>query len=192
MVRTFRKLVALAAIVAAVFIAPVAASAAQTSANGYSSRELVDSGNKFFGNVSSGLASVIEKAVSRYGQPNGYILGQEGGGALFGGLRYGEGVLYTRNAGNHRLYWQGPSLGLDIGGDGARTMILVYNMPSVQSLYTRFGGVNGSAYIVGGFGITALAGNNMTLVPVRSGIGARLGINVGYLKFTDHATWNPF
>ena len=113
-------------------------------------------------------------------------------GAIFGGLRYGEGTLYTRNAGNHHVFWQGPSLGLDLGGDGARTMILVYNMPSVSSLYTRFGGVAGSAYFVGGFGLTALTANEITLVPVRSGVGARLGINVGYLKFTPTATWNPF
>lgn len=158
----------------------------------YSSNELIDAGNKFFGQVSNGLASAIERASSRYGQPNGYILGQEGGGAFVGGLRYGEGTLYTRNAGNHRVYWQGPSLGVDFGGDGARTMILVYNLQSVDSLFRRYGGVAGSAYLVGGFGITALVGGGVTLVPVRSGVGARLGLNVGYLKFTRQATWNPF
>jgi len=169
----------------------VTPSSAQATGTGYSSEELVNAGNKFFGQVSSGLAAVIEKAVSRYGQPNGYILGQEGGGAIFGGLRYGEGSLYTRNAGTHKVYWQGPTLGLDIGADGARTMILVYNLPSVNSLYARFGGVGGSAYFVGGFGLTALTSDGITLVPVRSGVGARLGINVGYLKFTAQPTWNP-
>lgn len=162
------------------------------SGTNFSSEELVNAGNAFFGEVSSGLATVIEKAVSDYGQPNGYVLGQEGGGALFGGLRYGEGMLYTRNAGAHRVYWQGPSLGLDIGAEGSRTMVLVYNLPSVPALYTRYGGVAGSAYLVGGFGITALRAGDITLVPVRSGIGARLGINVGYLKFTPEPTWNPF
>lgn len=170
----------------------VAPASAQQGGQTYSSAELVQAGHQFFGDVSSGLASAIERAASSYGQPNGYILGQEGSGALFGGLRYGEGTLYTRNAGNAPVYWQGPSLGLDVGGDGARTMILVYNLSSIQSLYKRFGGVNGSAYFVGGFGITALRDDNITLVPVRTGVGARLGINVGYLKFTPTATWNPF
>jgi hypothetical protein len=170
----------------------VAPASAQQGRQTYSSAELVQAGHQFFGDVSSGLASAIERAASSYGQPNGYILGQEGSGALFGGLRYGEGTLYTRNAGNAPVFWQGPSLGLDVGGDGARTMILVYNLSSIQSLYKRFGGVNGSAYFVGGFGITALRDDNITLVPVRTGVGARLGINVGYLKFTPTATWNPF
>ncbi|WP_284542656.1 DUF1134 domain-containing protein [Pleomorphomonas sp. T1.2MG-36] len=165
---------------------------AQQAPQTYSSSELVDTGHKFFGEMSSGLASAIERSASEYGQPNGYILGQEGSGAFLGGLRYGEGVLYTRNAGNSRVYWQGPSFGIDFGGDGARTMILVYNLPSVQSIYQRFGGVNGSAYLVGGFGITALRQGDITLVPVRTGVGARLGVNVGYLKFTPQATWNPF
>ena len=178
---------------AMLLLAAAGSAAAQQPANGnFSSKELVETGNQFFGQISSGLASVIEKAVSSYGQPNGYILGQEGGGAFLGGLRYGEGVLYTRTAGNHRVYWQGPSFGIDFGADGARTMILVYNLPSVPSIYTRFGGVDGSAYFVGGFGLTALAAGNVRLVPVRAGVGARLGFNVGYLKFTPEATWNPF
>jgi hypothetical protein len=158
----------------------------------YSSNELVDAGHRFFGGVSRGLATVIERAVSQWGQPNGYILGQEGGGAFIGGLRYGEGVLYTKNAGDLKVFWQGPSIGWDIGGDGDRTMMLVYNLPATRAVYQRFAGVDGSAYLVGGFGMTVLTANNVVLVPIRSGVGARLGINVGYLKFTDAPTWNPF
>jgi hypothetical protein len=158
----------------------------------YGPDELVGAGHRFFGNVSRGLASVIERAVSQWGLPNGYILGEEGSGALVAGLRYGEGTLYTKNAGDLRVYWQGPSLGFDWGGDGARTMTLVYNLPSTRAIYQRFGGVDGSAYIIGGFGMTALTANNIVLVPIRSGIGLRLGANIGYLKFTPQATWNPF
>ncbi|GLH80740.1 hypothetical protein SSBR45G_56490 [Bradyrhizobium sp. SSBR45G] len=154
--------------------------------------ELVNAGHRFFGNVSRGLASVIERAVSQWGLPNGYILGEEGAGAFVAGLRYGEGTLYTKNAGDLRVYWQGPSLGFDWGGDGARTMTLVYNLPATSAIYQRFVGLDGSAYIVGGFGMTALTANNIVLVPIRSGIGLRLGANVGYLKFTPSATWNPF
>ncbi|MDJ1158145.1 DUF1134 domain-containing protein [Chelatococcus sp. SYSU_G07232] len=158
----------------------------------FSPNELVDSGHKFFGNISRGLALTIQEAVRRWGEPNGYILGQEGSGAFIGGLRYGEGVLYTRNAGDRRVFWQGPSLGFDFGGDGARTMMLVYNLPFVDAIYQRFGGVDGSAYLVAGFGMTALNANGITVVPIRSGVGARLGLNLGYLKFTQQSTWNPF
>jgi len=158
----------------------------------YGPDELVNEGHRFFGNVSRGLASVIERAVSQWGLPNGYILGEEGSGALVAGLRYGEGTLYTKNAGDLRVFWQGPSLGFDWGGDGARTMTLVYNLPSTRAIYQRFGGIDGSAYIIGGFGMTALTANNIVLVPIRSGIGLRLGANIGYLKFTPQATWNPF
>lgn len=154
--------------------------------------ELVNTGHRFFGNVSRGLASVIERAVSNWGLPNGYILGEEGSGAFVAGVRFGEGTLYTKNAGDLRVYWQGPSVGFDVGGDGARTMMLVYNLPATNAVYQRFAGLDGSAYFIGGFGMTALTANGVVLVPIRSGVGLRLGANIGYLKFTPNATWNPF
>jgi hypothetical protein len=158
----------------------------------FQSEELVASGHHFFGSISRGLALAIQEAVRRWGEPNGYILGQEASGAIIGGLRYGEGRLYTRNAGERPVFWQGPSVGFDFGGDGARTMMLVYKMPSVEALYRRFVGVDGSAYLIGGFGVTAVATQDMVVVPIRAGIGGRLGVNVGYLKFTSEPTWNPF
>ena len=158
----------------------------------FSTDELVNSGHHFFGTISRGLAQAIEEATRRFGQPNGYVLGQELSGAFIGGLRYGEGILYTRNAGDLKVFWQGPSIGLDAGADGDRTMMLVYRLPATQAIYSRFVGVDGSAYVIGGFGFTALASDDIVLVPVRSGVGARLGINLGYLKFTRQATWNPF
>jgi hypothetical protein len=163
----------------------------QGTQNTYSSNELIDSGHRFFGSVSKGLAQIIERAVSQWGVPNGYILGEEGGGAFFAGLRYGEGTLYTKNAGDLKVYWQGPSLGFDVGGEGARTMILVYNLPATDAIYDRFGGIDGSAYFIGGLGMTALTANKIVLVPIRSGVGLRLGAAVGYLKFTQRSTWNP-
>jgi hypothetical protein len=164
------------------------------SANGsqYTMQEIVDAGHGFFGSTSGGLAKVVENAFSQYGLPNGYILGQEGSGAFVAGLTYGEGNLYTKNAGQHNVFWQGPSLGIDWGGQGSRAMMLVYNLPAVPSLYKRFGGVSGSAYVVAGVGMTVLTDDNIVLVPIRTGIGARLGINVGYLKLTEQPTWNPF
>jgi hypothetical protein len=158
----------------------------------FSPNELLDAGHRFFGGVSRGLAMVVEKAVSQWGLPNGYVLGEEAGGAFVGGLRYGDGTLYTKNAGDVRVFWQGPTLGFDAGADGARTMMLVYNLPRTAAIFDRFGGLDGSAYFVGGFGMTALTANNIVLVPIRSGVGLRLGANLGYLKFTSHPTWNPF
>jgi hypothetical protein len=159
---------------------------------GFAPNELVSEGHRFFGTVSQGLAQVVEKAVSNWGLPNGYVLGQEASGAFVAGLRYGEGTLYTKNAGDLRVYWQGPTVGFDAGGEGARTMMLVYNLPSTNAVYQRFAGIDGSAYFIGGFGMTALTANNIVVVPIRSGVGFRLGANVGYLKFTPSATWNPF
>ena len=164
----------------------------QQQPGGYSSNEILDTGHRFFGTVARGLAQIIERAGSQWGLPNGYVLGEEGSGAFVAGLRYGEGTLYTKNAGDLRVYWQGPSVGFDWGGDGARTMTLVYNLPATNAIYQRFAGIDGSAYIIGGFGMTALTANNIVLVPIRSGIGLRLGANIGYLKFTPRATWNPF
>lgn len=162
------------------------------SNNQFSPGEVVDAGHHFFGGVSRGLASIIEKAGSQWGQPNGYILGEEAGGAFVGGLRYGDGTLYTKNAGDVRVYWQGPTLGFDAGADGARTMMLVYNLPRTEAIFERFGGVAGSAYFIGGLGMTALTANDIVVVPIRSGVGLRLGANLGYLKFTPQPTWNPF
>ena len=171
---------------------PPAPPRAQSGPTTYAPDELVGAGHRFFGNVSRGLASVIEKAVSQWGLPNGYVLGEEGSGAFVAGLRYGEGTLYTKNAGDLRVFWQGPSVGFDWGGDGARTMTLVYNLPATNAIYQRFAGIDGSAYIIGGFGMTALTANNIVLVPIRSGLGLRLGASIGYLKYTPRATWNPF
>jgi hypothetical protein len=172
--------------------APIAAFAQAARPQKFSTNELIDNGHQFFGTISRGMASVVEEATRRWGQPNAYILGQEAGGAFVAGARYGEGTMYTRNAGDMKVYWQGPSVGFDAGAEGSRTMMLVYNLPATQAIYQRFGGVDGSAYFIGGFGMTALTADNVVLAPIRSGIGARLGLNLGYLKFTPQSTWNPF
>jgi hypothetical protein len=171
---------------------PQAPQAQSPEGQHYSSNEIVDAGHRFFGTISRGLAQIVEKAGSQFGLPNGYVLGQEAGGAVVAGVRYGEGILYTKNAGDLRVFWQGPSVGFDFGGEGARTMMLVYNLPATDAIYQRFAGIDGSAYFVGGLGMTALTMNNIVVVPIRTGVGMRLGANVGYLKFTPTATWNPF
>jgi hypothetical protein len=168
------------------------AMATPSRAEEYTAQEIVDSGHRFFGATSGGLATVIEKIFASYGLPNGYVLGEEGSGALVGGLTYGEGTLYTKNAGDHKVFWQGPSLGWDFGGNGDRMMMLVYNLDDVSNLYDRFAGVAGSAYVVAGLGFNVMKNGNVLLVPVRTGVGARLGVNIGYLKLTEAPTWNPF
>ncbi len=171
---------------------PIASRARADTPEKFSPEEIVDNGHRFFGSVSRGLAEVVQEAGRRWGLPNAYVLGQEASGAFIGGLRYGEGKMYTRNVGQRPVYWQGPSIGFDAGGDGDRTMMLVYNLPAVGAIYRRFGGVDGSAYFVGGFGFTALNAEDVVVVPIRTGLGWRLGVNVSYLKFTGEPTWNPF
>ena len=186
--RTLVHVLAMAIALMGALIFSTAASRAQE----YTAQEIIDSGHKFFGATSGGLATVVEKVFASYGLPNGYLLGEEGSGALIGGLTYGEGTLYTKNAGDHKVFWQGPSLGWDFGGEGSRVMMLVYNLDDISSLYNRFGGVAGSAYVVAGVGFNVLQSNRVLNVPIRTGVGARLGVNLGYLKLTERATWNPF
>ena len=158
----------------------------------FSVDEIKGAGHRFFGEVSMDLARVIEYAFQHAGRPNGYILGEEAGGAFIAGLRYGEGTLYTKDAGNHRVFWQGPSVGYDFGAEGSKTMVLVYDLYSPSEIFNTYPGVDGSAYFIGGVGITFLARNHVRLAPIRSGVGLRLGANIGYLKYTRQPTWNPF
>lgn len=185
-----RVLFSLALVASFAFAQP--ASAQGSLSDTYSGDELVATGSEFFGTVAQGLASLVERAVSQFGLPNAYILGEEASGAIFAGARYGEGTMYTRNQGEHAIFWQGPSIGLDFGGDGSKVMMLVYNLPTVQAVYARYPGVDGSAYVVGGLGMTVMKYGDVVLVPIRSGVGLRAGLNVGYLKFTQEPTWNPF
>lgn len=188
----FKRLGFVIVVILSLLTLPNIARAQGAVSDTYSADELVATGNEFFGAVAQGLASMVERSVSQFGLPNAYILGQEGSGAIIAGARYGEGVMYTRNAGDQSLYWQGPSIGFDFGGDGSRVMMLVYNLPSTESIFSRYPGIDGSAYVVGGLGMTAMKYGNVYIVPIRSGVGARLGINIGYLKFTREPTWNPF
>lgn len=158
----------------------------------YSYSEIRDTGHRFFGSISSGMARVIEHAFRSQGRPNGYILGEDVSGAFVAGLRYGEGWLYTKEAGRYKVFWQGPSIGYDAGAEGTKVMVLIYNLRHPDQIYTRFGGVAGSAFIVGGVGMTLQVSDDVVLAPIRAGIGLRLGANIGYLKYTRRPTWNPF
>lgn len=159
---------------------------------GYTPEEIRAAGRGVFGNISASLASVIDFAFQKYGKPTGYVLGDEGGGAFFAGLRYGEGVLVTKLGGDRKVYWQGPSAGFDFGLAGSRVMFLVYSIEDHNELFERFTGIDGSAYLVGGVGITFLKRGKIILAPIRTGLGFRVGANVGYLKFTREPSLNPF
>src|SRR6202042_1907527 len=167
-----RELLTIAATGAVAFAAPAKAEALEQ----FSPDEVVNDGQRFFGTLSRGLADGVQEAGRRWGLPNAYILGQEASGAFVGGLRFGEGKMYTRNAGNQRIFWQGPSIGFDAGADGDRTMMLVYNLPETGAIFDRFGGIAGSAYFIGGFGFTALNADGIVVVPIHTGVGVRLGI----------------
>jgi hypothetical protein len=159
---------------------------------GYTIEEIRAASAGFFGQVSAGLGAVIEHLFRKSGRPTGYVLGTEGGGALLAGVRYGKGTLYLRNGGTQRIYWHGPSLGTDVGAEGSKTLFLIYRLKAPEQLYASFTGVDGSAYLVGGVGATLITNGSVIMAPIRSGIGLRLGANVGYIRFTPRATWNPF
>ena len=158
----------------------------------YSSEEIMTQGHQFFGKTTRGLAEAIEYVFQSQGQPSAYIVGEEGSGAFVGGLRFGEGTIYYKNGAKKRIYWQGPSIGFDFGGNGSRTLTLVYNSQSPEDLYSRFAGVEGSAYLVGGLGVNLQRKDDIVMAPIRTGVGARLGANIGYLKYSKRPTWNPF
>jgi hypothetical protein len=158
----------------------------------FTTEEIVTQGHQFFGKASRGISEAVEYLFQSQGEPTAYIVGEEGSGAVIGGLRFGEGTIYYKDGITQKIYWQGPSVGFDFGGNGSRTMVLVYNSDSPRELYKRFIGVEGSAYLVGGIGVNLQKYRNITLAPIRTGVGARFGANVGYLKYSRNPTWNPF
>lgn len=163
-----------------------------TDQNKFQANELVEAGHTFFGGASANIASVIETMFSQLGKPTAYIIGEEGSGSLIVGARYGEGYIYFKDGARYKIFWQGPSIGFDFGGDASKTMVLVYNVNDPNQLINRFPGIDGSAFIIGGLGVTYQTNGQINLGVIRTGIGARLGINVGYLKYSAQPDWNPF
>jgi hypothetical protein len=145
-----------------------------------------------FGKGAKGLAGIIEDILKKQGQPNGYIVGREGGGAFIVGLRYGSGTLYHKIEGEKPAYWTGPSIGFDAGANAGSTFVLVYNLYDTEDLYKRYPSAEGVAYLVGGFNASYLRRGDVVLIPIRVGAGLRLGANVGYMKFSKKQRWLPF
>ena len=165
-----------------------AAQPAQT----YSRDEIVNKASDFMGVTAESAGAMVEKVFSDNGRPTAYIAGEEGSGAFVAGLRYGRGLLYMKDRPPLEVFWQGPSVGWDFGGNASRVFTLCYNLQIADAIYQRFPGVEGTAYFIGGLGVNYQAANGIKLAPIRAGVGFRLGANLGYLKFTDHPTWNPF
>jgi len=161
-------------------------------ADTYSRKEVDTAVMGFFEGGARGLAELISKAFDRYGEPTGFIKGSEGAGAFVVGLRYGEGQLYLKNGQTVRVYWQSPSVGFDLGGNLSKVFCLVYGLTDPEGIFQRFPSVDGSAYLIGGFGMNYQASGNIVLAPIRFGVGLRLGANIGYMGFTRTRTINPF
>ena len=170
---------------------PSAATAAEAAPT-YRRDDVLAAAETTFGKGAEGLAGLVERLLREQGEPNAYIAGREASGAFIVGVRYGSGVMTHRVEGERKVYWTGPSLGFDVGGDANKVFVLVYNLYDTQELYKRFPAVEGRVYFVGGFAATYLRRGNTVLIPIRLGVGWRLGANVGYMRFSEKSRWLPF
>ncbi|KQU49766.1 hypothetical protein ASG67_11735 [Sphingomonas sp. Leaf339] len=162
------------------------------AADTYQRDDLMAAGEGVFGKGAEGLAGILEKILKEQGRPNAYIAGREASGAFIVGLRYGSGVMTHKVEGQQPVYWTGPSVGFDVGGDANKVFVLVYNLYDTADLFHRFPGAEGRLYLVGGFAATYLRRGNVVLIPIRLGVGWRAGVNVGYMNFTHKTRWLPF
>lgn len=171
---------------------PNSAATTATSGNTYKKDDLIGAAEGVFGKGAQGLAGLIEDILKKQGEPNAYIVGREAGGALVVGVRYGSGTLYHKIEGELPAYWTGPSIGFDAGANAGNTFVLVYNLFDSEDLYQRYPAGEGTAYLLGGFNASYLRRGDVVLIPIRVGVGARLGANVGYMKFRKKQSWSPF
>jgi len=171
---------------------PPGATATSTAGDTFEREDLIGAAEGVFGRGAEGLAGIIENILKDQGKPNAYIAGREAAGAFVVGLRYGSGVMNHRVEGQRPVYWTGPSVGFDVGGDATKVFVLVYNLYDSQELFRRFPAAEGRAYFVGGFSASYLRRGDVVLIPVRLGVGWRLGANVGYMRFSEKQRWLPF
>ncbi len=164
---------------------------ADRPAETFSRAEIVDSVSDFMGVTAEAAGGAIERIFADLGRPTGYIAGEEVSAAFVGGLRYGKGLLYMKRRPSQKVFWQGPSVGWDFGGNGSRAFTLCYNLQYGDAIYRRFPGVEGTAYLIGGLGVNYQRADEITLAPMRAGLGLRLGANVGYLSYSRTRHWIP-
>ena len=186
---TFALVLSFASFAAAADPEPAATSA---KGDGFQKKQIMEEAVEFFGEASEGLARAIERAFDDYGEPNAVVRGEEAGGAFIAGIRYGSGELERVTGDKSEIYWTGPSIGFDWGGNVSKTFMLIYDLDDPEKIYQRFPGVEGSAYFIGGVGMTYHRAAGMTAAPIRVGVGLRLGANVGYLSFSKERSWVPF
>ena len=169
----------------------LAAKAAAAEEASYSQDEIFKTASDFFGGASEGLAKAIEKVFAEQGRPNAFIAGEEISGAIGVGVRYGEGTLNRKAGGTRKVYWQGPSVGFDLGGDASKMFILIYRLPNEDALFQRFPAVDGSLYFVAGVGVNYQKSGDIVQAPIRTGVGLRAGVNIGYMHYTREFSWIP-
>lgn len=179
---------ALVALLAMTLTAPVEAAQKE----GYSADEILHATEKFFGKTTEGLGKIVEKVFAEHGRPNAYVAGQEVSGAFGIGLRYGDGTLMRKGSGGLKVYWTGPSIGFDFGGNASKVFVLVYHLKSTDQIFQRFPAVDGSWYYVGGAGVNYQQLGDIILAPIRIGVGLRAGASIGYMHYTRTKTYNPF
>ena len=168
------------------------ADAESATSQTFQQQEILNAAEGTFGKGAAGLAGIVERTLKDQGRPNAYIAGREASGAVVVGLRYGKGTMYHKVEGQQPVYWTGPSVGFDLGGDANKVFVLVYNLYDSEDLYRRFPAAEGRLYVVGGFTASYLRRGNVVLIPIRLGVGWRQGVNVGYMKFRHKAKWLPF
>jgi hypothetical protein len=190
--RPFRSLFLGLLLLQAVPMAALAAGSAPAKHDTYSEDEVAKAASQFFSTGAKGLSDVLEKVLKERGRPMAFIRGEEAGGAVGVGLRYGRGELVYKGGGGRKVYWQGPSIGFDLGANAVKVFVLVYDLPNTDALFQRYPGVEGSLYFVGGFGVNYAQTDGITLAPVRFGVGWRQGIGVGYMHFSRKKRYNPF
>lgn len=165
--------------------------AANDGQSGFDQESVIKDASAFFGETTEGLAKVVEKAFREHGRPNGYIKGEEISGAVGLGLRYGDGTLILSDGGSEKVFWQGPSLGFDLGANASKVFILVYGLAKAEDIFQRFPAVDGSLYYVAGAGLNYQQWKQVVLAPIRLGVGWRAGASVGYMHYTRAKTLNP-
>jgi len=168
-----------------------AATAQDTEEETYSQNDILAKAKGFFGTTTEGLAKAIEKVFEDLGRPNAYITGEEISGAIGIGVRYGNGTLKRKTGGGRKVYWQGPTIGFDFGADASKMFILIYHLPDTESLFQRFPAVDGSFYFIAGVGVNYQRSGGITQAPIRTGVGLRAGINIGYMHYTREHSWIP-
>lgn len=166
--------------------------AAHAADDTYTMEEITAKAEGFFGDTTEGLARAIEKVFNDHGQPNAFIMGEEISGAIGVGLRYGNGMLNSKSLDTRKVYWQGPSIGWDLGGNASKVFTLIYNLQSEAELFQRYPGVEGSLYVVAGVGLNYQQSGDVILAPIRTGVGLRAGASIGYLHYNREHSWLPF